>query len=82
MSHNPPTTVQRRGDRPPRGRPVTLAIAGDSAAGKTTLTKGLVHALGAERITAICGDDYHRSTGVSARRCRSPPFIRTATTSR
>jgi phosphoribulokinase len=37
-----------------------LAIAGDSAAGKTTLTKGLVEALGAERITAICVDDYHR----------------------
>jgi len=37
-----------------------LAIAGDSASGKTTLTKGLVEALGPERITAICVDDYHR----------------------
>lgn len=37
-----------------------LAIAGDSAAGKTTLTKGLVDALGAERITSLCVDDYHR----------------------
>jgi phosphoribulokinase len=41
-------------------RPVMLAIAGDSAAGKTTLTKGLVEALGADRITSICVDDYHR----------------------
>jgi phosphoribulokinase len=41
-------------------RPVMLAIAGDSAAGKTTLTKGLVEALGAERITSLCVDDYHR----------------------
>lgn len=41
-------------------RPVMLAIAGDSAAGKTTLTKGLVHALGADRITSLCVDDYHR----------------------
>ncbi len=41
-------------------RPVMLAIAGDSAAGKTTLTKGLVNALGAERVTAVCVDDYHR----------------------
>ncbi|MGH3829930.1 MAG: phosphoribulokinase [Pseudonocardiaceae bacterium] len=41
-------------------RPVMLAIAGDSAAGKTTLTKGLVDALGAERITSLCVDDYHR----------------------
>ncbi len=41
-------------------RPVMLAIAGDSAAGKTTLTKGLVEALGPERCTSICVDDYHR----------------------
>src|ERR1700694_4837703 len=41
-------------------RPVLLAIAGDSAAGKTTLTRGLVEALGPNLITAICSDDYHR----------------------
>ncbi|MGI8758417.1 MAG: phosphoribulokinase [Acidimicrobiales bacterium] len=41
-------------------RPIVLAIAGDSAAGKTTLTKGLVAALGPERITSMCVDDYHR----------------------
>lgn len=41
-------------------RPVMMAIAGDSAAGKTTLTKGLVNALGPERVTAFCVDDYHR----------------------
>jgi phosphoribulokinase len=43
-----------------RRRPVMLAIAGDSAAGKTTLTQGLVNALGADRITSLCVDDYHR----------------------
>jgi phosphoribulokinase len=37
-----------------------LAIAGDSATGKTTLTSGLVQALGPERITSMCLDDYHR----------------------
>lgn len=37
-----------------------LAIAGDSAAGKTTITRGLVEALGADRCTAVCVDDYHR----------------------
>ena len=42
------------------GRPVMLAIAGDSAAGKTTITAGLVKALGPERCTAVCVDDYHR----------------------
>lgn len=41
-------------------RPVMVAIAGDSAAGKTTLTQGLTDALGPERITSICVDDYHR----------------------
>lgn len=41
-------------------RPIMLAIAGDSAAGKTTLTQGLVDALGEDRITSICVDDYHR----------------------
>ena len=43
-----------------RDRPVMLAIVGDSAAGKTTITSGLVRALGAERCTAVCADDYHR----------------------
>ncbi|MGH9126805.1 MAG: phosphoribulokinase, partial [Acidimicrobiales bacterium] len=37
-----------------------IAIAGDSAAGKTTLTRGLEAAVGAERISSICVDDYHR----------------------
>jgi phosphoribulokinase len=37
-----------------------LAIAGDSAAGKTTLTKGIVKALGTRRVASICVDDYHR----------------------
>jgi phosphoribulokinase len=47
---------------PPQGgfRPVMLAIAGDSAAGKTTLTRGLVEALGRERVVSLCVDDYHR----------------------
>jgi len=39
---------------------VMLAIAGDSAAGKTTLTRGIAAALGADRATALCVDDYHR----------------------
>jgi phosphoribulokinase len=41
-------------------RPVLLAIAGDSAAGKTTLTKGLAQALGGDRCVSVCVDDYHR----------------------
>ncbi|MGH8975256.1 MAG: phosphoribulokinase [Acidimicrobiia bacterium] len=53
--------IERAWRRPEHGaRPIMLGIAGDSAAGKTTLTKGLVDALGPDRITAICVDDYHR----------------------
>src|SRR5580692_8266119 len=53
--------MHRTGDRPAVGhRPVMLAIAGDSASGKTTITAGLVRALGPERCTAVCVDDYHR----------------------
>jgi phosphoribulokinase len=51
-----------RGGRPDGGpvRPILLAIAGDSGTGKTTLTAGLVKALGPERITSVGADDYHR----------------------
>ena len=41
-------------------RPVMLAIAGDSGTGKTTITSGLVAALGRDRITSLGADDYHR----------------------
>jgi phosphoribulokinase len=50
----------QRGNGSARTRPAMLAIAGDSAAGKTTLTKGLVAALGAAHCTSICTDHYHR----------------------
>lgn len=50
----------QRADPGTPARPVMLAIAGDSAAGKTTITRGLVEALGADRCTAVCVDDYHR----------------------
>jgi phosphoribulokinase len=49
-----------RHDQPEPRRPVMLAIAGDSAAGKTTLTRGIAETLGADRATALCVDDYHR----------------------
>lgn len=52
--------IHRQAGDPPRRRPVMIAIAGDSAAGKTTLTSGLVTTLGPDRVTAICVDDYHR----------------------
>jgi phosphoribulokinase len=53
--------VERRGNGAANGhRPIMLAIAGDSGTGKTTLTAGLVEALGRDRITSVAADDYHR----------------------
>ena len=40
--------------------PVLLGVVGDSAAGKTTITTGIAGILGADRVTVICSDDYHR----------------------
>lgn len=54
-------------------RPIILGIVGDSAAGKTTLTRGIAKILGEDDVTVICTDDYHRydrkqraETGISA----------------
>jgi phosphoribulokinase len=41
-------------------RPIILGVVGDSGAGKTTVTRGLVRILGEERVTHVCTDDYHR----------------------
>ncbi|MGF1478066.1 MAG: phosphoribulokinase [Cyanophyceae cyanobacterium] len=41
-------------------RRIILGIVGDSAAGKTTLTKGIAKILGEDKVTVICTDDYHR----------------------
>jgi phosphoribulokinase len=41
-------------------RPVILGVVGDSAAGKTTITRGLVRVLGPDNVAHICTDDYHR----------------------
>ena len=41
-------------------RPVILGVVGDSATGKTTLTRGLVRTLGEGAVAHIATDDYHR----------------------
>jgi len=41
-------------------RPVILGVVGDSATGKTTLTRGLVRVLGEGAVAHIGTDDYHR----------------------
>src|ERR1700754_2407882 len=53
--------------RPPHGtlprrmaRPIVLGVVGDSGAGKTTLTRGLVRVLGDGNVAHLSADDYHR----------------------
>src|SRR5579862_6931208 len=41
-------------------RPIILGVVGDSASGKTTITRGLVRGLGEDLVTHVCTDDYHR----------------------
>lgn len=41
-------------------RPIIIGIVGDSAAGKTTISSGLVKLLGPDRVTHVCTDDYHK----------------------
>lgn len=43
-----------------RKRPILIGIVGDSAAGKTTISQGLVSILGPERVSHVCTDDYHK----------------------
>lgn len=43
-----------------RKRPIIIGIVGDSASGKTTITRGLTKILGPERVTHVCTDDYHK----------------------
>lgn len=40
-------------------QPLIVALCGDSGAGKTTLTNGMVQVFGRDRITHLCLDDYH-----------------------
>lgn len=41
-------------------RPLMLGLVGESAAGKTTLVRGVVRILGRDGVTPLCLDDYHR----------------------
>lgn len=49
-----PSTSKRE-----KPRPVMLGIVGDSAAGKTTLTRGITNIIGPDKVTRVCTDDYH-----------------------
>ena len=45
-----------------------LAVAGDSATGKSTIAAGLVEALGAGRCVSVPTDDYHRFDRIERRK--------------
>ena len=51
-------------------RPIILGVVGDSATGKTTITKGLVEILGKENVTHIGMDDYHKYDRAAAQGAR------------
>lgn len=55
-------------------RPILLGIAGDSAAGKTTLTRGLVRILGEAQVTHVSTDHYHRYDREQRARHRVTPL--------
>ena len=59
-------------------RPIILGVVGDSATGKTTITKGLVELLGKDNVTHIGMDDYHKydreqrkEKGITPRDCNN-----------
>jgi phosphoribulokinase len=56
---SPSRFAMSRAEMSDQDRPVMLAICGDSASGKTTLTRGLVEALGRDHLASMCSDDYH-----------------------
>ncbi|HEY6409598.1 MAG TPA: phosphoribulokinase [Ktedonobacteraceae bacterium] len=41
-------------------RPIIVGMVGDSAAGKSTLSRGIAQILGHEHVSVLCTDDYHR----------------------
>lgn len=62
MTERPVTPIDLRvaGAAASGHRPVLLGLAGDSASGKSTLSRGLEYILGVERVGRVRTDDYHR----------------------
>jgi phosphoribulokinase len=55
-------------------RPIILGIVGDSAAGKTTLSRGITQILGVENVAVLCTDDYHRYNRVQRKQLGITPL--------
>ena len=54
-------------------RSIVVGVVGDSGAGKTTVTRGLMRVLGDAHVTHVSADDYHRYDRAPARRARASP---------
>ena len=52
-----------------------LGLAGDSASGKSTLSRGIEYVLGLERIGRVCTDDYHRFDRAERARLDITPLV-------
>jgi len=59
MSDQVPSIAPRVSASAAGPRPVLLALAGDSASGKSTLSQGVEFILGVGRVGRVCTDDYH-----------------------
>ncbi|PWG63860.1 phosphoribulokinase [Sediminicurvatus halobius] len=73
----PADTAQRRDDLRgllrEAGRPIVVAVAGDSGSGKTTYTQGIERLLGSDVVSQISLDGYHKEDRAQRRRSgRSP----------
>jgi phosphoribulokinase len=55
-------------------RSVILGLAGDSASGKSTLSRGMEYVLGVDRVGRMCADDYHRFDRAERARLRITPL--------
>jgi phosphoribulokinase len=51
-----------------------LCLAGDSASGKSTLSRGIEYVLGVDRVARICTDDYHRHDRTERARLEVTPL--------
>ena len=47
-------------ESPTGARPIVLGVVGDSATGKTTLTQGIIRAVGEDSVAHVALDDYHK----------------------
>ena len=55
-------------------RPIILGMVGDSAAGKSTLSRGIARLLGDDRVAVLCTDDYHRYSRQQRKDMRITPL--------